>query len=87
MATIVSFLDVCDINGMRVIFASNLGVHFDAIFQNGKTYRFKRVNANSFYFNKAVDKPFIQNIPNVSKNKSKHKISDYSHLQTVSGNK
>ena len=34
-----------------------------------------------------MDKPFIQNIHNVSNNISKDKITDYSHLQTVSGKK
>ena len=85
MATIISFLEVCDIYGVRLIFYSDLGVHFDVIFQNGKTYRFKRINAKLLYFNTDVDKPFIQN--NASNKKSKDKITGYSHLQTLSGNK
>ena len=55
MATIISFLEIYDIDGVRLIFYSNLGAHFDVIFQNGQTYCFMRVNAKLLYFDADMD--------------------------------
>ena len=55
MAAIISFLDVCDIDGIRVLFESNLGINFDVILPTGETFRFKRINSKLFYFDTAVD--------------------------------
>ena len=82
MATIVSFSDVCDIDGIRVIFDSNMGIHFDVILPTGETLRFKRVNLKLFYFDTNIDSSFITNL-----SKPKHSIIEYSNLQTVTDRK
>ena len=50
MATIISFSDVCDIDGIKVFFDSNMGIYFDVILPTGETFRFKRVNSKLFSF-------------------------------------
>ena len=85
MATIISFSDNRNIDGVRMIFDSNMRIYFDVIFQTGKTYRFKHINAKLFYFDTAVNKPFIQT--NVGNYKSKDENIDYLHLKTVNDNK
>ena len=35
MATIISFSDICDIDGIRFIFGSHIGIYFNVILQVG----------------------------------------------------
>ena len=48
MAVIISLSDVFNIDGIRVIFYSHLGIHFDVILPSRPIYRFKQVITNLF---------------------------------------
>ena len=66
MATIISFLDLYDINGIRAIFGLNMGVHFDVILPTGETFRFKRANSIILNFDIEVDSYFITYLSKLS---------------------
>ena len=61
IATIALFSNVCEIQGIKVIFDLDLGINFNVTLPTGLTYFFKYVNAKLFYFNTAVDLPFMNN--------------------------
>ena len=84
-ATILFFPDVCNTDGLKVILDLKLGIHFDFIFQTGKTFLFKCFHTKLFYSNNAVDNTSSQT--NVGSYKSKDEIIDYSHLQIGTDNK
>ena len=50
IATIISFSDVCDIHGIRVIFDLNIGIHFDVILPLAKLSVSNVLTQNCFIF-------------------------------------